>query len=133
MTKKYYTLEEATAILPEVKKAVSEIRSMDQSRLEKQKAYSELMLAVASNGGDFSEAYLLKLTKSLDRAERQLRRLIGNLQRRFSCEVKGLSPLLVDFYTVRDGREVYLCWKEGEDEIAHWHDLDAGFAGRRPI
>jgi len=40
---------------------------------------------------------------------------------------------LVDFPSRLDGREVYLCWRFGEDEIAHWHELDAGFAGRQKI
>jgi hypothetical protein len=40
---------------------------------------------------------------------------------------------LVDFPSMRDGREIYLCWQQGEEDIAFWHDPDAGFAGRRPI
>jgi hypothetical protein len=39
----------------------------------------------------------------------------------------------VDFPALRDGREVYLCWQEGEDEITHWHEIDAGFAGREEL
>jgi hypothetical protein len=40
---------------------------------------------------------------------------------------------LLDFPSLRDGREVYLCWKYGEDQIDFWHDMDAGFMGRQPI
>lgn len=47
-------------------------------------------------------------------------------------EVKGLDGL-VDFRALRDGRVVYLCWKYPEEEVGHWHDLEAGFQGRRPI
>ena len=49
-------------------------------------------------------------------------------------EVKGLDDGLIDFPSVRRGREIYLCWKLGEGEhISWWHERDTGFAGRRPI
>jgi hypothetical protein len=47
--------------------------------------------------------------------------------------LRDLDRGLVDFPALREGREVYLCWVDGEDDIAFWHDLDAGFAGRRPL
>jgi hypothetical protein len=48
--------------------------------------------------------------------------------------VKGLDDGLIDFPSVRRGREIYLCWKLGEGErISWWHEVEAGFAGRRPI
>jgi Uncharacterized conserved protein (DUF2203) len=40
---------------------------------------------------------------------------------------------LVDFPAIRDGEEVYLCWQAGEPHVGHWHEPDAGFAGRRPL
>ena len=48
-------------------------------------------------------------------------------------EVKGIDPVLLDFPGMLDGRPVYLCWHEGEPRVAWYHDLHAGFAGRRPI
>src|ERR671916_3363847 len=47
--------------------------------------------------------------------------------------LRDLDQGLVDFPTLRGGAEVYLCWREGEDEIAFWHEPEAGFAGRRPL
>lgn len=49
------------------------------------------------------------------------------------CEVKDLEQGLIDFHAMREGREVYLCWRHGEDDIRFWHDLHTGFAGRRPL
>ena len=49
------------------------------------------------------------------------------------CEIKRLDTGLVDWYALKDGREVYLCWQLGEKRVDHWHELQAGFAGRRPI
>lgn len=48
-------------------------------------------------------------------------------------EFKGIELGLVDFPSLRDGRIVYLCWRFDEDRIRHWHPLDAGYAGRRPL
>jgi len=48
-------------------------------------------------------------------------------------EVKGLDPALLDFPALRYGKEVYLCWKEGEEEITSWHPISTGFAGRQPL
>ena len=47
--------------------------------------------------------------------------------------VKDLRQGLVDFPYEYDGRIVYLCWKRDEPELAHWHEVDTGFAGRMPI
>ena len=48
-------------------------------------------------------------------------------------QVKGLDPALVDFFGVREGHLVHWCWTRGEDEVAYWHHVDEGFAGRRPV
>ncbi len=49
------------------------------------------------------------------------------------CEIKGVREGLIDFPSIREGREVYLCWRMPETEISFWHGLDAGFSGRQPI
>ena len=47
--------------------------------------------------------------------------------------VKDLDTGLVDFPALHEGEEVLLCWQLGEDEVAHWHGVDEGFAGRKPL
>lgn len=49
------------------------------------------------------------------------------------CVFKGFEAGLVDFYSLREDRLIFLCWRLGETRVANWHELDAGFAGRRPI
>jgi hypothetical protein len=49
------------------------------------------------------------------------------------CLVKDLEAGLVDFYAVQDDEPVFLCWQFGEPAVSHWHALDEGFAGRKPI
>jgi hypothetical protein len=47
--------------------------------------------------------------------------------------VKDLDVGLVDFYSMQDGEPVFLCWQYGEPAVSHWHGVEEGFAGRRPI
>ncbi len=49
------------------------------------------------------------------------------------CLVKSLDSGLIDFPHEHDGRIVFLCWQYGEPSITHWHEVDAGFAGRQPL
>jgi hypothetical protein len=49
------------------------------------------------------------------------------------CVVKDLDIGLVDFPSVVNDEQVYLCWKLGEERIGYWHRMDEGFAGRKPL
>jgi len=53
--------------------------------------------------------------------------------RQLGVEPKTLTEGLIDFPSMMDGRIVFLCWKHGESEVQHWHELDAGFGGRQPL
>jgi hypothetical protein len=66
-------------------------------------------------------------TKLLEQIQTELQPLLDA-----GIEVKALDGL-VDFRALLEGRTVYLCWRWGETRIMHWHELDSGFAGRRPI
>lgn len=49
------------------------------------------------------------------------------------CLVKDLELGLVDLYAMREGEPVFLCWQFGERAITHWHGLEEGYAGRKPL
>ena len=49
------------------------------------------------------------------------------------CVIKDIETGLVDWPALHEDREVWLCWKYGEREVGHWHELHGGLAGRRPI
>src|SRR5262245_10410895 len=66
-------------------------------------------------------------TARLRRVEAELQTLAD-----LGIEVKAVDGL-VDFRALLEGRSVLLCWRFGEEKVDHWHELDAGFAGRRPI
>ena len=121
---RHYTLEEANAALGWVQDAITALRTAREG-LSDEEAREALAEAGPQNGGGdpgrvVSEAFL------------RLRDSLAQLQ---DAEIvlRDLDRGLVDFPAIRDDREVYLCWLEGEDEIGYWHDLEAGFAGREPL
>jgi hypothetical protein len=121
---RHYTLEEANAALQWVEKAIAALRSA-REELSDEETREALAEAGPQNGGGdpgrvVSEAFL------------QLRAALARLQEA-EVVLRDLDRGLVDFPAIRDDREVYLCWLEGEDEIGYWHDLEAGFAGREPL
>ena len=124
---KVFTVQEANALLPEVRNIVGKIqrahRQLSQYRDEAKKA-SE---AAEHGGGGIAEgvAYAAVLTVLTT----QLSELEG-----LGVQLKDFERGLVDFPSLRDGRVVLLCWQLGEgDELEWWHDVDAGFAGRTPL
>jgi hypothetical protein len=68
----------------------------------------------------------------VERASRDLMGAVDELQG-LGVLVKDLDRGLVDFPCIHRGREILLCWELGEDEVAHWHGLEEGFAGRKPL
>jgi hypothetical protein len=70
--------------------------------------------------------------RELDAAVARLEELVDELSN-VGVELKDCETGLVDFVGRHDGRDVYLCWKLGEERITHWHELNAGFAGRKPV
>ena len=124
---KIFTVQEANALLPNVKSIVGGIqrahRKLSTYRDEAKKA-SE---AAEQGGGGLSDgvAYAAILTK--------LTSHIAELET-LGVQLKDFERGLIDFPSLRDGRIVLLCWQLGEgDELEWWHDVDAGFAGRTPL
>ncbi len=121
---RHYTLEEAAAVLPQVEELIRRLRAA-RERLTDREAREALSSAAPTNGGG-------EPGRSVSEGFLELRDTLIEL-RELEVVLRDLEKGLVDFPAMRDGREVYLCWQEGEDEIAFWHEPDAGFSGRRPL
>ena len=121
---RHYTLEEAAALLPQVEELIRRLRAA-RERLTDREAREALSSAAPTNGGG-------EPGRSVSEGFLELRDTLLGL-RELEVVLRDLEKGLVDFPSMRDGREVYLCWQEGEDEIAFWHEPDAGFSGRRPL
>jgi hypothetical protein len=62
----------------------------------------------------------------------EIRELFLEFHRR-EIQIKDIARGLIDFPAIVAGREVFLCWEQGEEDIEFWHDLDAGYAGRERL
>jgi hypothetical protein len=126
---KLFTVAEANALLPEIVPILIELRDL-KGQLDAAKSTLDRLTPVMRGNGHGAEAIVLErqLADLMVRIVPALKHIAG-----LGVEIKDLDQGLIDFRSVRDGRIVYLCWRLGEDEIAYWHDLDAGFAGRQPI
>ena len=121
---RHYSVEQANAALEFVGERLVRLRAA-REQLDDEEARAALGEAAPSNGGGapgrvVSEAFL------------ELQRSLGELQA-MEIVLRDLERGLVDFPALRDGREIYLCWEEGEEEIGYWHDCDSGYAGRQPL
>lgn len=121
---RHYTLEQASAALPWVVERLERLRAARDGFADED-AREALGDATPGNGGGepgkvVSEAFL------------ELRSAASELDA-MDVLVRDIDRGLVDFPSLRDGEEVYLCWEEGETEIAYWHELDTGFGGRKAL
>jgi hypothetical protein len=121
---RHYTLEEASALLPWVGEQLRRLRSA-RDRLGDVDARAALAATGQTNGGG-------QAGKTVSEGFLELRELMLELRER-EIVLRDIDRGLIDFPSLREGEEVYLCWLEGEDEIGFWHEPEAGFAGRRPL
>jgi hypothetical protein len=121
---KLFTLEEANALLPEVRRLLARI---DLARATLRRMGPEAKRASQSKGGG-GIAHGFQYSDALATFLALTQEILG-----LGIEIKDLDQWLIDFPSQRDGRVVYLCWRRGEENIEWWHDMDAGFAGRQPL
>jgi hypothetical protein len=129
--RKYFTVEEANKALPLVRMIVGDIVRQDRVVEDLQQRLSLLTRERRRPANDLYAEELAQSQAELDAEEAKLRSFIEELKV-LGVELKGPDGLC-DFYSLRDGREVFLCWRLGEPEVLFWHDLDAGVAGRQPL
>jgi len=122
---RYFTVAEANALLPTLKPLLAKL--MERRALVSitaQNLGGRLDDYFANIGG----AELSAMTRDFTAIQTLIDEIVSH-----GCILKDLNGGLVDFLSERDGRTVYLCWKYDEPEVAYYHDLNAGFAGRQPL
>ena len=124
MAERHYTVEEANAALTWVLERIERLRAA-RVGLNDEDARAALTDSGPMNGGG-------EAGKVVSDAFLEMRNALVELQA-MEVVLRDLDRGLVDFPSIRDGREVFLCWEEGEEEIGFWHDLDSGYGGRRPL
>ena len=130
--KKYFTLDQANASLPLVRAIVSDITQLARSLRERQDRFSRLQTPPRIRIGQVYREELEQAQAEFERDQERLGEYVREMSE-LGVELKDFDTGLVDFPCRMDGREVYLCWRLGELEVSHWHELDTGFAGRKKI
>ena len=120
--RKYFTVEEANRALAYVRPVVDDITTVYQRIVDLRRGIEQ------SERADELAAQEREYERSMDR----LSNLVDELQA-VGVELKDFEKGLVDFPAVHENREVLLCWHRGEPTIGHWHEVDAGFAGRQSV
>ncbi len=122
--KHLFTVREANELIPFLSNKLEELHRAHQ-KLEVWSENVPSQQEIALSGGMLAEPrYVALLTR--------LQSLVDDICSA-GCYLKDLESGLVDFPTLWEGREVYLCWKLGESEVGHWHEIEAGFGGRRSL
>ncbi|HLO13527.1 MAG TPA: DUF2203 domain-containing protein [Anaerolineales bacterium] len=122
---RYFTLQEANGTLNVIRPLMDEVQAIRQKILAKQPEAWPAIQKSVGNGGNRALSNMVQEFEKLDA-------LVHRIQAT-DVLIKDINLGLLDFPALKDGREVYLCWQYGENEIAFWHEVEAGFAGRQPI
>jgi len=121
---KHYTRAEARALLPQIRLWLKRIVQLREELEKREKRLVPIMQPGCDAGGETVNGWV---------------RLLADIQEVFmefhhrEIQIKDLGRGLIDFPAIIGGKEVFLCWEDGEEDVEFWHDLDTGFAGREPL
>ncbi len=126
MRDRYFSVQEANALLPRLRELLTDLQRMRAVIVEAQPEFVPVLEASVTNGGSQAASAMFLRFGQVETLVEEIRGM--------GCQLKDVQTGLVDFLHRRsDGRIVLLCWRLGEDEIGYWHDLDSGFQGRQPL
>ena len=130
---KTLTVSEANALLPTVRPLLQQLQGLQRSIVQTNQRLDELVAKLATGNGYPIQSikqqvqeltkHQLQLIEAFQSALQQLEML--------GCMLKDLDIGLIDFYSLRDGRLIFLCWKLEEERVRFWHTLEDGYAGRQ--
>jgi hypothetical protein len=121
---RHFTRAEANSLLPQLTTLLSRLKDA-KDELTDSEAHEALSEAAPTNGGG-------EQGSRVGIAFLEVRRLIDTVEQA-GIVLRDIDRGLVDFPALRDGREIYLCWELGENDVAYWHDLEGGYGGREPL
>ena len=120
-----FSLAEANSLIPHLKVLLTKVQSEKQKMMEMKPHIEKAEQGHIYDWGSQRGTEYVGILDAFQQAVRDIEEL--------GVVVKDLDVGLCDFPHQREGRVVYLCWKQDEEEVSWWHDLDSGFAGRQPI
>jgi hypothetical protein len=131
-SKKFFTVSEANNALPLVRAIVQDITALACELRERHERLVRLKPDDRSRLSEAHEEELQQVRAELERGQEKMEEYVRELAQ-LGVELKDYFTGLIDFPSLINGRAVYLCWRLGEEEVAHWHELEAGFAGRQKL
>ena len=133
MAERYFSVADVEALIPALTRLMKRVMSASAEASQARERLQAEQQRIAMTGGGVLDRNAWRADR--DRIERQTAEMQQGLGEivELGGAPKDLGLGLVDFLHLRDGREVNLCWKYGEREIRHWHGLDEGYAGRKPL
>jgi hypothetical protein len=133
VAERYFTVADVEALIPALARIMKSVMSAHAEVSAAQERMQAEQQRIAMAGGGVLDRRAWRADKErIERLTGEIRRGLGEIVE-LGGAPKDLGLGLVDFLHLRDGREVNLCWKYGEREIRHWHGLDEGYAGRKPL
>jgi len=129
---KLFTVEQANAALPLVRAITADLVKLSREVVDRRERLALLSAGRNASAKDPYTEELAQIEEELEKDSEQLQAFVDEL-RELGVEPKSGPEGLVDFPCLMDERIVLLCWKLGEAEVTHWHELDAGFAGRQSL
>ena len=123
-----FTLEEANTLLPELREILAELRRAFDVLEATEAEVAAVRAKMRGNGHNVPDEAFARRQAAREAVHKQVSRI-----HEVGCELKDPRLGLVDFPGRLEGREIYLCWKMDEPEVAFWHPLDEGFASRKPL
>ncbi len=121
---KHYSVSEARALLPQVRRWLDRLVQLRAELANQEQTLSPKLAAGYDLGGTIVDAHVRTLA--------DIREILLEFYQR-EIQVKDLERGLIDFPALIDGKEVFLCWEQAEEDIQFWHELDAGYAGRQRL
>jgi hypothetical protein len=129
---RFFTLEQAEALLPQLREELEAMQACKRAIDAVRGDLGDALEKSAGNGHVREEDRLEGERRKAEGLVEELNERLARLNA-WGVELKGIDEGLLDFPARREGRVVYLCWRLGEDRIDWWHEIDTGFAGRRPL
>jgi hypothetical protein len=130
--RKYFTAAEANAMLPLVRAIVRDVTELARDLKERQDRLARVQQGDAGHVPDAHREELHQVQAEFNRDQQRMQEYVAEL-RNLGVELKDYFTGLIDFPSRMEDREIYLCWRLGEPEVAHWHELEAGFQGRQKL
>ena len=122
--KQHYTRDQARALLPQIRQWLKQLSALRQKLSDCDQRVARLMADGNDVGGETVNRWV--------RVVADLKSTLAEFQQR-EIQIKELDRGLIDFPALLDGKEVFLCWEQDEEDIEFWHDLHSGYAGRERL